>query len=182
VVVGGGVVSALKTRCRGDKKPTEIRKWAEKWGPLFGCPVPTVMTISQIESGYRPDCVNYDLRAIPLGGAWGPLQMTQTTANDWARKLSTSRNASVRAVAGRWKGNGEILTRDLELAVLLSTAMLGALTKEFGTFTRVAAAYHQGAGKVRAMIKAGQAIPAELPPKGKAYVAMALKAEKAVTA
>jgi len=175
-------VAELKTHCKGPKKPAEIRKWAEKWGPIFGCPVATVMTIAQIESGYRPDCVNWDVRAIPLGGAWGPLQMTANTAGDWARKLGASSNATVRAVAGRWKGKGEgeTLTRDLELAVMLSTAFLGALTREFGTFTRVAAAYHQGAGKIRAMIRDGEAIPAELPPKGKLYVAMALRAQRAV--
>ncbi len=179
VLFGGGAaaVAAASTHCRGPKQRSLIEGLAQKWGPMFGTPVSTIMTICKIESDYRLDCVNWDPRAIPLGGAWGPLQMTRKTADDWAGRLEASPNASVRSVAGRWDGRGATLVADPELAVMLSTAFLGKLTREFGTFTRVAAAYHQGAGKVRSMIAAGEAIPQELPPKGKIYVAMALKAQ-----
>src|SRR5574342_240497 len=148
-------VAMAKTHSRPPVRRSAIEDEAGVWGPVFGVPIDTLMVISKIESGWKPDTVNYDIRAEPLGYAWGPLQMTVKTANDWAARLLKSSNVKVRSVASRWHGDGNDLIRDLELAVLLSAAMLGALTKEFKTLPLVAAAYHQGAGKIRQMLAAG---------------------------
>lgn len=180
LTLGTTSVAYARTHSTPPAQRAQLEAKARKWGPIFGVDPAWIMAIAKIESGWRPDTVNYSLRSIPLGGAWGPLQMTKVTADDWAGRLARDKNPEVRAAAARWRGRGVALTKDLDLAVLLSTAFLGRLVREFKTFTNVAAAYHQGAGRIRKMLAARQAIPAELPPKGKLYVSMALAARRAV--
>ena len=172
-------MAAIKTHSRPPIRKEDIEAEGDQWGPLFGVPTSWIMAIAKIESGYKPDTVNWSIRSIPLGGAWGPLQMTKNTANDWAKRLSNNADPYVREVAGRWRGEGQQLVDDLDLAVLFSTAFIGSLKREFGTFALTAAAYHQGAGKIRSMLKEGISpadIPMRLPPKGKEYVQLALAA------
>lgn len=171
---GAGATGSLG--CKGKKDEPLCLKLAQKWGPVFGCPVKTLMTIARIESAYRPNCVNVNLRAMALGGAWGFCQMTFTTAKGHAAALAKSTNKDVLATLARaWKGTPTSLL-DPDLNVMFACRQLGNATKEFGDDIKlVAGAYHQGAGKIRSMIKAGKSIPAELPPFGKIYVASALK-------
>jgi soluble lytic murein transglycosylase-like protein len=172
-------VAAIKTHSRPPVRREDIEAAGDQWGAIFGVPTSWILAIAKIESGFKPDTVNWSIRSIPLGGAWGPLQMTATTAGDWAKRLASHEDAYVREVAARWHGNGQALIDDLELAVLLSTAFMARLKNEFGTFALTAAAYHQGAGKIRQMLKDGIApadIPMRLPPKGKEYVQLALAA------
>ena len=170
-------VAAIKTHSKRPIKKAAIQELANKWGPVFAVPASTIMSIAQIESGYKPDTVNWSLNSIPLGGAWGPLQMTKSTADDWAKILSGHSNAQVRERAARWKGDGQLLIDDLDFAVMMSAAMLGKLTKQFGDFKLVAGAYHQGAGKIAQMVRDKLRVPQDLPPKGKAYVTAALKTQ-----
>lgn len=175
----GGKVVQMVTGCTGPSQPTLIRQLASKWGPIFGAPVSTIMAISKIESGWRPKCQNVNARAMTRGGAWGAMAMTLTTAKGIAQRLATHPNASVRATLARWDGTGPGLL-DADINVMMGAHELGRLTKEFREFKLVAGAYHQGAGKIRQMLRDKKAIPAELPPFGKLYVSRALEAHKGI--
>ncbi|MGH7339161.1 MAG: transglycosylase SLT domain-containing protein, partial [Candidatus Rokuibacteriota bacterium] len=102
-------------------------------------------------------------------------------AKDWAPALRKSKDAVVKATVARWNGTGEGLLNP-DINVMFGAYFLGRLTKEFGEFKHVAAAYHQGPGTVRKVLAAKQPIPSGLPPKGRAYVASALKAHKELAA
>ncbi len=67
---------------------------------------------------------------------------------------------------------------DPDLNLILAAWQLGQLTKEFGDFPTVAAAYHQGAGAVRARLAGGEPAVGKKQPKGVAYVVMAMNARK----
>jgi soluble lytic murein transglycosylase-like protein len=174
---GTAAVAVARTHSNPPIERAKLQALADTWAPRFGVAPQTMMAIGKIESGWRPDTVNYSIRSIPLGGAWGPWQMTQKTAGDMARVVSKK----YPAIAARWRGDGRKLTTDLELAAALSAAFLGQLAAQFDhDFTLTVAAYHQGAGKIRQMIRDKQAIPSQLPPKGKEYVTLALAARKAI--
>lgn len=157
---------------------------AQQWGPIFGCPVETIMAIAKIESGYRPGSVELSVRALTRDGAWGMMQQTLATAKGNVAALKKHPNALVQAAIARFDGTGESLL-DPNLNVCLGAYQLGKLTAEFGDFVAVAAAYHQGAGKVRSMLRAGQAITAANltasgAPKGAVYVTRAIKAREGI--
>lgn len=174
---GTAAVAVARTHSSPPAQRAKLQELANTWAPRFGVAPATMMAIGKIESGWRPDTVNYSIRSIPLGGAWGPWQMTQKTAGDVVKIVAKK----YPEVARRWKGDGRILLTDLELAAAISAAFLGDLARQFGRdFTLVAAAYHQGAGKVRQMLRDKLPIPARLPPKGKEYVTLALAARKAI--
>lgn len=150
---------------------------ANKWGPIFGAPASTIMTISKIESDWRPNLKNTNERAMVRGGAWGAMQQTLETAKGHATALKNHSNSLVRATLARWDGTGPGLLNP-DINVMFGAYQLGKLTKEFKEFGLVAAAYHQGAAKVRSMLAAKKPIPAELPPFGKQYVTKALTTHK----
>lgn len=178
---GAGVVAAIRAvlgsgaaGCRGSANPDLALAVASKWGPQFGCPTKTLMTIASIESGYRPACAELSPRALSRGGAFGMWQQTLNTASGHARALASSPDPDVQATLRKWTGVGVDLF-DADLCGMFAARQLGQATAEFGDdIAKVAGAYHQGAGKIRAMIAAGKAIPAELPPHGKTYVTRAL--------
>lgn len=161
---------------RGPQSEALVLSLANKWGPVFGCPVSTIMTICAIESSFHPGTVNLSTRALAVGGAWGLMQTTLDTCKSHVASLKSHPSSEVQRVLRLWDGTGESVARNPELSVMFGAYQLGKLTKEFKTLPLVAAGYHQGAGKVRTMLAANQPIPAELPPKGKEYVAMAEKA------
>jgi hypothetical protein len=161
--------------CRGGADPDGALDVANKWGPIFGCPVRTLMVIGAIESGYRSGCAELSPRAMALGGAFGVWQQTVNTAAGHARALASSPDPDVQTTLRKWTGRGPDLF-DLDLCGMFAARQLGQATAEFGDdVAKVAGAYHQGAGKIRSMIAAGRAIPAELPPHGKTYVTRALE-------
>ena len=86
----------------------------------------------------------------------------------------------MRAVAGRWRGDGQQLVDDLEMAVLFSTAFIGSLKREFGTFAPSRRRpTTRGRRRSARMLKDGispEDILMRLPPKGKEYVQLALAA------
>lgn len=165
------------TGCRSGPQPELAQAVAEKWGPQFGCPVRTMMIIGAIESGYRTGCAELSPRAMALGGAFGMWQQTLVTAIGNARALASSRDPDVQATLRKWTGYGPDLY-DADLCGLFAAYQLGRATQEFGDdLASVAGAYHQGAGKIRDMIRAGRAIvPENFPPNGKIYVTRALQA------
>lgn len=173
------VAYARSARCGGPKDEAGITRAVARFSGVFGVPVELGNAIASIESSYHPQCVNQTTRAVPLGGAWGPMQVTLTTAKGIAERLAKNPNPLVQATLKKWTGKGKDLF-DPEVGVMFGMEYLGRLWREFKTFERTAAAYHQGPQKIRNMIAAGQAIPQMLPPKGKAYVAMATKARGAV--
>jgi hypothetical protein len=161
--------------CRGAADPDLALAVANKWGPHFGCPVRTLMIIGAIESGYRAECSNNSPQGMTLGGAWGMFQQMRNVAAGHARALASSPDPDVQTTLRKWTGNGRDLF-DSDLCGMFAARQLGQATKEFGDdVAKVAGAYHQGSGKIRSMLAAGKAIPAELPPHGKTYVTRALE-------
>lgn len=175
---GGAAIGAWS---RGPVITSQIADMVKVWAPRFGARPGDMLAISKIESGHRMDTANNTINAQSQGGAWGPYQMTQRTAGIYAAKLAAGKDPVVASIAKRWTGKGAQLTRDLELATVLSAAYIGASTKQFGgEFRAIAAAYHQGAGKVATFTPAQRAaFPAGLPPKGTIYVTRAIEARKA---
>lgn len=170
----------LKPGCRGPSNPMYARIIAEKWAGLFKCPVETMMVIAKIESGFRPECANFNMRALSRGGAFGMWQQTLKTAKGHAAQLASHPSADVQATLRKWTGDGRCLI-DADLCGLFAAKHLGELTAMFkGDLAAVAGAYHQGAGKVRQVLAQGGTLPASLPPKGKYYVTRALAAKGTV--
>lgn len=163
---------------KGSAAEGAIAVLARKWGGVFGVPEAIIMTIASIESSFHPDTVNLSERAVPLGGAWGPLQVTLTTAKGIAKSLAGSSSADVRATLARWDGTGEGLNGldHLDVGVMFGAYYLGKLVKEFGPdIALVSGAYQQGPGKIRQVLAAGGTVPDSLPEHGKAYVTSALE-------
>ena len=166
---GGG----LARLTNGPQAYAAILALAEKWGPVFNIPPAFILAIAKTESDYRPGARNTSPSALQRGGAWGAMQVTLNTALDNAPRLAKLGNQAVAATLSAWDHTGPgLLVPDV--GVLFGSYQLGKLTGEFHDFPLVAAGYHQGAQKVRDMVKAGRAIPDELPPKGKAYVTKAV--------
>jgi soluble lytic murein transglycosylase-like protein len=109
--------------------------------------------------------------------------MTRTTAADIVRRVGADTDRDVRAALAFWHGQGEDLIRSPDLAIMLAARYLRDIANEFGRdFVRVAAAYHQGPGKIRRMLAAGEAIPERLPTFGRQYVALALAEQRRAAA
>lgn len=181
LTLGTAGVAVARTHQNPPARRARLQALANVWGPRFGVAPATMMAIGKIESGWMPDTVNYEPRVILLGGAWGPWQMTRRTGSGMAKLAARHKDPAVRAVAARWKGDGRALLTDLELAAMLTAAFLGDLARQFGhDFKLVAAAYHQGAGKIRQMLRDKLPIPERLPPNGKLYVTRAIAARRAV--
>jgi soluble lytic murein transglycosylase-like protein len=184
-LVGGGayLVATKKVIPVGGSKGTSqevlLRQLAAKWAAVFGVPLDLVLSIIYLESGWKPQSVNTSDRAQVLGGAWGAMQVTKSTADGVVARLRKHPSPDVAVTLRRWTGKGADMY-DPDLGVMLGTAYLGQLWQEFGDFILAAAAYHQGPGKIRTMRRLGQAIPAELPPYGKQYVVLATAARAKV--
>lgn len=164
----------LKLGCRGAAQPDLARSIANKWGPVFGAPIDILLVIARIESGFRADCANYTLRALSRGGAVGMWQQTLATARGHATDLASSTNPLIVQTLAKWTGERSCLS-DPDLCGMFAAKQLGELSRMFGgDLAAVAGAYHQGAGKIRAVLAAGGKLPDALPPLGKAYVTKAL--------
>ena len=170
----------LRGGCKAGPDASTALAVSTKWGPRFGCPVRTMMIVGAIESGYRSGCSELSPRAMSRGGAFGMWQQTKNTAVGNVAALASSRDPDVQTTLRKWTGYGPDLF-DPDLCGLLAAYQLGRLTREFGDdIAKVAGAYHQGASKIRSMIAAGRAIPAELPPHGKTYVTRALETARKI--
>lgn len=161
--------------------PALARTLANKWGAIWGVPAGFVLTIMKIESSFRPGLFNTNDRAMKLGGAWGLMAMTLSTGKGLAPQIQAAaaaptfnavNRAHVAAALARFNGTGQSLL-DADTNACFGAFFLAKLYREFRTLDLVAAAYHQGAGKVREMLKTKKAIPEQLPPFGKEYVARA---------
>jgi len=196
VVVAALVVGGLLLWTSRDKiaavvskpAPALARTLANKWGAVWGVPAGFLLTIMKIESSFRPGLFNTNERAMKLGGAWGLMAMTLSTAKGLepqiraaaaAQTTSAVNRAHILAAVGRFNGTGQSLL-DADTNACFGSFFLAKLYREFKTLDLVAAAYHQGAGKVREMQKAKKAIPEQLPPFGKEYVARARVAAKSL--
>lgn len=157
--------------------PETAKALSEKWGAVFKVPQGEIMTIIDVESRFDPTEVNDSSRALRQGGAWGFMQVTGDTGAYLVGLLGKSaymRAKSVPRTLAKFDPNDLRSLLDPDLNVMLGTYYLSLMRKEFGSsFRLVAAAYHQGAGKVKYMIARGQAIPEMLPPYGQEYVAKA---------
>lgn len=166
---GGGVARVLS----GPKQQGLILALAQKWGPVFGAPVPLIMTIADIESSFRPGVKNTNARAMKLGGAWGAMAMTLSTAKSVATRLRSHDNPQVTLTLAKWDGTGPGLLNP-DVNVMMGAHELGRDYAEFKDPFLAAGAYHQGRGKIRELLKAGRPIPDDLPPFGKQYVTKAI--------
>lgn len=180
---GGTALASTGAQTSGKALEGTIRRLAVKWGDLFGIPPDFAVRIASIESAFHPQTKNMNERAAPLGGAWGPMQVVLVTAKDIAAKLYGSNNPVVLATLNRaWHGAGSDLF-DPDLGMMMGTWYLAQLYHEFQAWPLVAAAYQQGPGKVRSVLKKGataSTISSYLPPHGREYVAMAQKAVERV--
>jgi len=153
------------------------RRLATKWGELWGVPNSIVLPIMKIESDFRPGLSNRSERAELRGGAWGLMQVTGATGRDIIDKLANSIKPEVQRTLKLWTGRPADLLQP-ELNVMLGTWYLAQLWREFKTLPLVAAAYHQGPGKVRELQAAGKDVPTNVGPNGQIYVARAIEAGK----
>src|SRR5215831_14013703 len=184
-LVGAGVYLSVTSEggpehlgCKGPIDRALALQLAHKWGPMFGCPELTLMTIGKIESGWRATCVNLNARATLRGGAWGMFQQTWLTAQGHAKALKTDTRPEVQATLRKWSGEPTALL-DADLNCMFAARQLGLLTKHFGDDLKlVAGAYHQGQGKIDQVLAEGKNVPDDLPPKGKIYVSRALAAHE----
>ena len=150
---------------------------ARKWAAVFDVPLAYVLTIARIESSFNPQASNQNDRAAPHGGAWGPMQMLETTARDLAKTFGRSPVPEVKEAMKRWHGKGVDLC-DLDLGTMFGAWYLARLTLEFDTLPLVAAAYHAGPGTVRKLVAQGldeEDLVAKLGPFSRQYVASATK-------
>jgi soluble lytic murein transglycosylase-like protein len=150
---------------------------AQKWGPIFGAPPATIMSIVTIESDHNPNKVNP--ARSEKGGAWGLGQQMLDEAADKVLRIVHAYGKDypeVKKAAKLWKGSpNDLLNPDLNL--MITSWQLGKLHQEFGDFPTVAAAYHQGAGAVRQRLRHG--LPPVTPkyqPLGVSYVKQAMNA------
>lgn len=170
LAAGGGAARILA----GPKQQGLALALAQKWGPVFGAPVPLIMTIMDIESSFRPGVKNTNARAMKLGGAWGLMAMTLSTAKSIAAQLRGHANPLVVSTLSRWDGTGPGLLNP-DINVMMGAHELGRDYAEFRDPYLTAGAYHQGRGKIRELVKAGKPIPASLPPFGRQYVTDAIR-------
>lgn len=170
-------------------KPKAARDLVARWCAVFPRVPPSMaLAIMEIESSFRPDAHAKPAKKTPStdvanSGAWGLLQVLQPTAVDMVRKLrrlereAAGLPADVVAVVDRWDPTRPACLLDAELGALVGVAYLDRLVEVFGAgLTKVAIAYHNGAGFLRRFLAEGRHIPGDLPPKGKEYLARALKA------
>jgi soluble lytic murein transglycosylase-like protein len=148
-------------------------KLARQYSPIFAVPVSTLMAIADIESSHDPSKVNMDVAA--KGGAWGLMQQMLDEA-PWKIQMINGHEgkllSSIKKVTKRFDGTGKSLL-DPELSMVLGAWQLGQLTRAFGDFNLVAAAYHQGKHAVEKRLAEGKPAVSKKQPKGLAYVAMA---------
>lgn len=170
----------------------EARAYVSQWRAWFRlAPASVCLTLMEIESSFRPDSHAVPdaaaiARGVPPEGAWGLLQLLPPTAADMVAKVRRRLNSAPppapfsnpAETLRLWEpGHPQCLTNPA-LGSLLGIAYLDQLAERFGPeLERLAAAYHNGPGFLRAFLAAGKKLPDDLPPKGKAYV---LKARETV--
>lgn len=172
--LAGGGATQIRRVLSGPRQQGLALALAQKWGPIFGAPVPLIMTICDIESSFRPGVSNTNDRAMKLGGAWGLMAMTLSTAKSVAARLRSHANPMVVATLAKWDGTGPGLLNP-DVNVMFGAHELGRDFAEFRSPYLAAGAYHQGRGKIRELLKANKPIPASLPPFGRQYVTSALE-------
>jgi soluble lytic murein transglycosylase-like protein len=150
-----------------------VRVLARKWGMLWDVPASWIEAFCVVESSCRPDVSNTNERASKVGGAWGLMQITGDTSPTLAR-LAYQRQAiapapELQTALAKWRPDPRCLL-DADLCVCLGAAYLAKLAREFTELPAVAAAYHQGPGRVRRHLREGKVIPGDLPPLGRVYV------------
>jgi soluble lytic murein transglycosylase-like protein len=184
--VHGVVVRTAKrtvpTTISGASKPkkwteADTQKVAAKWGPIFGVPTETVMSIVKIESDHNPKKIN--MKRLTKGGAWGLGQQMYDEADDKTLRITHEygkKHPEVKTTAKKWHRKPEDLL-DPDLNLMLTSWQLGKLHQEFGDFPTVAAAYHQGQGAIRRRLRAGlPPVSPRLQPLGASYVRQAMNA------
>lgn len=177
---GAGVVALLPLLARrlrynpGPRLETTCRTLATRWAKVFGIQPGTAIAVVQAESDFVPGVISRK----GLGDAFGAMQVRIGTARGLVSQLKSSSNASVRKALELWDNTGSSLLKP-ELGIMLGTYYLAELGKKYSSdFAQTIAAYHQGPGTVDAILARGGKIPDDLPPKGRAYVAMVTAARK----
>lgn len=169
--------------------PKAARDLVARWCAIFPRVPPSMaLALMEVESTFRPNAHAKPAKAtdpkdVANSGAWGLLQVLQPTAVDMVRKLRRMHRdgeglpPDVLKVLDRFEASRPVCLLDAELGSLVGVAYLDRLVEVFGAgLTKVAIAYHNGAGFLRSFLEDGQHIPDDLPPKGKEYLARALKA------
>ena len=144
--------------------PETVRALAEKWGPVFGVDPSWVISHAYVESSNRPGVYN------PRGNAWGLMQLKPGTAADvvrWLKAAGLRKDPQVAKVLKTcWHGDGEDLLNP-ELNLMFGTFYLSHIKRQFeqmfgrGDHEVVAAAYNQGPGAVRKLLRKGDFEPTE---------------------
>jgi soluble lytic murein transglycosylase-like protein len=167
---GGG--GATTRRAKGN--PNITLRFARKWGPVFGAPVPFLMAIAHIESGHNPKSLDMSPRAAAKGGAWGLFAQMQDEASWKLQQIlkRAGKRTDVQANVALFDNVGPKALFDPDLNAMLAAWQVGEAVRKFGpNFPLVAAAYHDGQPAVAARLAAGKpAVDEARQPRGFAYV------------
>jgi soluble lytic murein transglycosylase-like protein len=159
--------------------PDKTEAVARKWAPVFQVPVPTIMSIVDIESAHNPKQVN--MARFDKGGAWGLGQQMLDEADEKIKKIRRiygDKFPQIKAVTKKWHGDPSALL-DPDLNLMLTAWQLGRLHNQFeGNFDLVAAAYNQGEYAIKRRLAHGQPAVSKAQPHGMLYVSMAENARK----
>jgi Transglycosylase SLT domain len=176
-VQDGAIISPPKRKPRWTPQMTQAL--AQKWAPVFEVPVPTVMSIVDIESAHDPRQVN--MTVFAKGGAWGLGQQMLDEADEKIKKIRRlygDKFPQVKTTTKKWRGDPHALL-DPDLNLMLTAWQLGRLNKQFdGNFDIVAAAYNQGEYAIKRRLAHGLPAVSKSQPHGMVYVSMAENAHK----
>jgi soluble lytic murein transglycosylase-like protein len=172
----------------GEARYQAVRVLAKKWAAVWHVDYRWILAFSAVESGHRPNATCNNERARLVGGAWGLLQITGDTSHTIVNKIRSFATRRpefiehVKTILPRWNSQNPSCMLDPERNVMFGSFYLAELAALWSALALVAAAYHQGPGAVARLLKAGLAIPDDLPPNGRIYVARIVEAFRLIHA
>lgn len=155
------------------------RGWVDLWRGIFPrAPTSVCLTLMDIESTFNPQAhaipsAEALARGVHPAGAWGLLQLLVPTAADMVKRVQRTPDLPRVALEtiDTWDAARPQCLTSPALNTLLGVCYLDRLAERFGPeLDPLAAAYHNGPGFLRDFLAAGKRIPADMPPKGRAYV------------
>lgn len=106
LVIVGATMPAVPTKKTAPppKDFARIKALAAKWATKFSVPLPVVLAICQVESGFRPWLFNLNDRAVKIGGCWGVVAMSLLYGAEKIAQMrgKLSGDPDVRAVLAAW--------------------------------------------------------------------------------
>lgn len=123
---------------------------AKPFAEKLNVPIPLILSIVKIESDFNPAAVNQSPRAMARGGAWGLMQVTFTTAKDYAERFPEL----VREYAPGFNTNDPNSLLDAKTNIGLASIYLHRAMNQFnGDVLKAGVSYHQGKGNIDKAVK-----------------------------